>query len=70
MKIHKLLIANRGEIALRIINTCKKLNIKTVAVLTESEKSAHFLSFFWPQFGTCKHTLLEPDEQVVPFFLT
>ena len=32
--IKKLLIANRGEIALRIIRACRELNIKTVSVLT------------------------------------
>lgn len=31
-KIRKLLIANRGEIACRIIETCKKLGIATVAI--------------------------------------
>lgn len=29
---NKILIANRGEIAVRIIHTCKRLNIATVAV--------------------------------------
>lgn len=36
-KINKLLVANRGEIALRIINTAHKLNMSTVALVTKAE---------------------------------
>jgi len=36
----KILIANRGEIALRIIRTCKKLNIKTVAIYSQIDKNS------------------------------
>lgn len=36
----KILIANRGEIALRIIRTCKKLHIKTVAIYSEADKES------------------------------
>ncbi|HLE12387.1 MAG: hypothetical protein A2504_01265 [Bdellovibrionales bacterium RIFOXYD12_FULL_39_22] len=37
MKISKILIANRGEIAIRVINTCREMGIKTVTIYTEDE---------------------------------
>jgi acetyl-CoA carboxylase biotin carboxylase subunit len=36
----KILIANRGEIALRIISACRELEIKTVAIYSESDRDA------------------------------
>ena len=39
----KLLVANRGEIALRIIRSAKLLGIKTVAIYQESEKEADYV---------------------------
>jgi acetyl-CoA carboxylase biotin carboxylase subunit len=37
---NKILIANRGEIALRIIRSCKEMNIKSVAVYSEADKTS------------------------------
>jgi len=38
-KLNKIVIANRGEIALRILRACKSLGIKTVAVYSKSDQS-------------------------------
>ena len=38
--MNKILVANRGEIAVRIIRACKEMNIKTVAVYSEIDKDA------------------------------
>jgi acetyl-CoA carboxylase biotin carboxylase subunit len=39
-RIKKVLIANRGEIALRIMKTCREMHIETVAVFSEADKNS------------------------------
>jgi acetyl-CoA carboxylase biotin carboxylase subunit len=45
MKIKRILIANRGEIAIRIMKTARKMTIETVAIKTAVEPNAMYLSY-------------------------
>ncbi len=47
-RIKRILVANRGEIACRIIKTCKKLHIESVAIYSEADRlSAHVKFADW-----------------------
>ncbi len=61
----KILIANRGEIAMRIARTCREMGIEVVAVYSDPDRNAPFVSFAdeaWHLPGiTSRETYLQAD---------
>ena len=43
--MNKILVANRGEIALRIMRSCREMGIKTVAIYSEADRNAPFVKY-------------------------
>lgn len=54
----KILIANRGEIALRVIRTCKEMNIKTVAVYSTADAESYMFVLQMKLFVLVQHQVL------------
>lgn len=46
-RIESVLIANRGEIALRVMRTARKLNIKSVAIFSDADVNAQVRTGLW-----------------------
>ncbi|MCK5519842.1 MAG: acetyl-CoA carboxylase biotin carboxylase subunit, partial [Candidatus Marinimicrobia bacterium] len=65
--IQKILIANRGEIAIRVMRTCREMGIKTVAIFSEADRlSPHVLyaDEAWPLRGNLSSESYLDIEQI------
>src|SRR5690349_15274593 len=43
--MNKILVANRGEIALRVMRSAKEMGIKTIAVFSEADRNMPFVAY-------------------------
>ena len=43
--IKKILVANRGEIAVRVMRSCKEMEIRTIAVFSEADRAARHVMY-------------------------
>jgi acetyl-CoA carboxylase biotin carboxylase subunit len=67
-KIGKILIANRGEIALRVIRACRELGIRTVAVFSDVDRTALHVLYAdeaWPLGGSTPRESYLDQQKVI-----
>jgi len=56
----KILVANRGEIALRVIRTCKEMGIQTVAVYSTADSESFMLNLQMKLFVLAQQPAVNP----------
>ncbi|MDG6224541.1 MAG: acetyl-CoA carboxylase biotin carboxylase subunit [Candidatus Thermoplasmatota archaeon] len=66
--INKVMVANRGEIALRVMRACKELGISTVAVYSDADKNALFVRYADESYnigpGPARMSYLDQDKLI------